>query len=62
MKIFADNFVPVQSEFYYTAQDGINRACMAAEHLQTGERRVYYAVVPNLVSGLNVNQWFKMKG
>jgi hypothetical protein len=28
MKIFADNFVPVQSEFYYTAQDGINRACM----------------------------------
>jgi hypothetical protein len=56
MKIFADNFVPVQSEFYYTAQDGINRACMAAEHLQTGERRVYYAVVPNWS---NV-QWFKM--
>ncbi len=56
MAIFNAGFVPVQSEFYYTAQDGINRACMAAEHLQTGERRVYYAVVPNWS---NV-QWFKM--
>ena len=57
MAIFKDLFVPVQSEFYYVAQDGINRACMAAESLSTGERRVYYAVVPNWS---NV-QWFKMQ-
>ena len=44
--IFADGFVPVQSEFWHTPSDGVQRACMAAEHLVTGERRVYYAVVP----------------
>lgn len=52
--IFDDGFVPVQSEFYYTTSDEIQRACMAAEHLETGERRVYYAVVPEW----NNVQWF----
>lgn len=47
MAIYDDGFVPVQSEFYHKpAADGIQRACMAAEHLSTGDRRVYYAVVP----------------
>jgi len=54
MAIFADGFVPVQSEFWYTPSDGIQRACMAAEHLQTSERRVYYAEVPNW----NNVKWF----
>lgn len=45
--IFGDGFVPVQSEFWYRTQDAIQRAYMAAEHLVTGERRLYYAVVPN---------------
>ena len=52
--IFADGFVPVQSEFWHTPSDGVQRACMAAEHLATGERRVYYAVVPVW----NVVKWF----
>jgi len=52
--IFADGFVPVESEFWYTPSDGIQRACMAAESLTTGERRVYYAVVPQW----NSVQWF----
>lgn len=52
--IFVDGFVPVQSEFWYRTTDTIQRAYMAAEHLQTGERRLYYAVVPNW----NDVQWF----
>lgn len=52
--IFADGYTPVQSEFWAVPSDGVERACMAAEHLQTGERRVYYAVVPHWD---NV-QWF----
>jgi len=51
--IFADNFVPVESEFWH-AVDGIQYAAQAAESLTTGERRVYYAIVPNWG---NV-QWF----
>lgn len=44
--IFKDDYVPVGSEFYYTAADGIQRAAQAAESLETGDRRVYYAIVP----------------
>lgn len=54
MKVLNDGFVPVQSEFYHIPSDGIQRACMAAEHLGTGARRVYYAVVPQW----NNVQWF----
>jgi murein DD-endopeptidase MepM/ murein hydrolase activator NlpD len=43
--IFADDFVPVMSE-YWTRYDEDDYAEMAAEHLGTGERRVYYARVP----------------
>lgn len=52
--IFADGFTPVESEFWYTPSDGKQRAAMAAEHLETGERRVYYAVVP----AWDVVKWF----
>lgn len=53
--IFDDGFTPVETEFWYTpSDDGIKRANMAAEHLGTGERRVYYAVVPNW----NDVRWF----
>lgn len=52
--IFADGFTPVQSEFWYTASDGVRRACQAAENVADGRRRVYYAVVPNW----NDVRWF----
>lgn len=52
--MFADGFTPVQSEFWYTPSDGVQRACQAGENVATGERRVYYAVVPNW----NDVQWF----
>ena len=44
--IFKDGFVPVESEFWHTI-DGIQWAAMAAEHLETGERRVYCTTVPD---------------
>ncbi len=54
--IRSDGFTPVESEFWATLSDGIQKAFMAGENLFTGERRLYYAVVPNWS---NV-QWFKM--
>jgi hypothetical protein len=42
--IFADGFVPVMDENRFT-YDGAEYAEQAAEHLDTGERRVYYALV-----------------
>lgn len=53
--IFADGLTPVQSEFWFTPSDGVQRACQAAEHIQTGERRVYYAIVPQW----NDVSWFR---
>ena len=50
----ADGFQQVESEFWFTPADGIQRAGQAAEHPGTGERRVYYAVVPDW----NKIQWF----
>jgi hypothetical protein len=44
--IFADGFVPVQSEFWHVV-DGTEYAAQAAEHLGSSQRRVYYAIVPN---------------
>lgn len=52
--IFADGYTPVESEFWHTPSDGVQRACMAAEHLTSGLRRVYYSVVPNWPTV----QWF----
>ena len=43
--IFADNYVPVQSEFRAMI-DNIPYAVQAAEHLETGDRLMYYAIVP----------------
>lgn len=43
--IFAGGYVPVETEFRYFV-DGVEYAAQAAEHLGTGDRRVYYAVVP----------------
>ena len=43
--IFSDDFVPVESEFWHTIDD-IQYAAQAAEHLETGARRVYYTTVP----------------
>jgi hypothetical protein len=43
--IAADGFVPVESEFRYLV-DSVEYAVQAAEHLNSGERRVYYAIVP----------------
>ncbi len=43
--IFADGFVPVEAEFWYTV-DAVEYAAQAAEQLSSGERRVYYALVP----------------
>lgn len=44
--IFSDNFVPVMGE-YWTRFEDDEYAIQAAEHLETGERRVYYAKVPH---------------
>jgi hypothetical protein len=43
--IFRDGFVPVESEFWTPYADE-QYAVMAAEHLESGARRVYYAEVP----------------
>ena len=51
--IFRDGYVPVESEFWQTI-DEIEYAAQAAEHLSTGARRVYYAIVPNW----NIVKWF----
>jgi hypothetical protein len=44
--IFADGFVPVMNESRFS-HDGMEYAEQAAEHLDTGERRVYYTEVGN---------------
>ena len=45
--ITAAGYVPVSSEFWHTTSSGIQYAVQAAEHLRSGERRVYYTIVPN---------------
>ena len=44
--IARDGYVPVESEFWHVS-DGVEYAAQAAEHLVTGGRRVYYAIVPH---------------
>jgi len=44
-KIFSTGYVPVESEFWRNV-DGTQYACQAAERLSDGNRRVYYAIVP----------------
>jgi hypothetical protein len=58
--IFGDGYVPVMSEFWldHENDDKVERAYMAAEHLQSGDRRLYYAVVPQW----NNVQWFGEPG
>jgi hypothetical protein len=43
-RIFADGFVPNSPEFVLTI-DGVNYICQRAEHLGTGEVRVYHVIV-----------------
>ena len=43
-RIFADGFVPNSPEFALTI-DGVNYICQRAEHLGTGEVRVYHVIV-----------------
>ncbi len=44
--ILNDGFIAVSSEWWQEIEM-VTRACQVGEHLKTGERRVYYAVVPN---------------
>ena len=48
-----DSFTTVESEFWFNV-DGTKYACQAAESAATGERRVYYAIVPQW----NDVRWF----
>jgi hypothetical protein len=43
-RIFADGFVPNSPEFALTI-DGVNYICQRAEHLGTGEVRIYHVIV-----------------
>jgi hypothetical protein len=45
-QIFYDGFVPVMAE-YWTTYDGVQYAVQAAERLDDGQRRTYFARVPD---------------